>query len=130
MTEMVMTNPPNVRVTIAFIDPTLDDEDRDNQVQNLLTQLKDLDELEAVARVPDPHPPEGNKSLSGFLVGLLSAEVNAANVKKLFGFLSDRLSNKPIELEVEANGRKLKVKASSQAELEAAIEAARKFIEA
>jgi hypothetical protein len=44
------------------------------------------------------------------------------------GFLGDRLGNKTIELEIEANGKKLKVKASSRQELEAAIEAAQKFV--
>jgi len=56
--------------------------------------------------------------------------VNKENAQKVMGFLFDRIGPKPIELEVEANGKKLKVKASSQAELMAAIEAAQKFIAA
>lgn len=123
-----MTDASNVKLTIAFNDPDLDAEEKDEQVQKLLTQMKELDEVEAVNRVLDPNPPEGNKALGGILVGLLTAEVSPANIKALFGFLGDRLGNKPIELEVEANGKKLKVKASSQAELEAAIEAAQKFV--
>lgn len=123
-----MTDASNVKLTIAFNDPDLDAEEKDEQVQNLLTQMKELDEVEAVNRVLDPNPPEGNKALGGILVGLLTAEVSPANIKALFGFLGDRLGNKPIELEVEANGKKLKVKASSQAELKAAIEAAQKFV--
>jgi hypothetical protein len=94
----------------------------------LLNQMKDLEEIETVNQVLDPNPPEGNKTLGGFLVGLLTAEVNPGNAKKLFEFLSHRLSGKPIELEVEANGRKLKVKANSQADMVAAIEAVQKFI--
>ncbi|MEH2324818.1 MAG: hypothetical protein V7K32_14860 [Nostoc sp.] len=46
--------------------------------------------------------------------------MSLANFKKVLGYLSDRLGNKTIELEVEANGKKLKVKASSQKELNAA----------
>jgi len=38
------------------------------------------------------------------------------------------LGNKSIELEVEANGKKLKVKASSREELLAAIQAAEEFV--
>lgn len=68
--------------------------------------------------------------MGGILVGLLTAQVNKENAQKLLGFLGDRLGNKPIELEVEDNGKKLKVKASSQAELMAAIEAAQKFLAA
>jgi hypothetical protein len=46
----------------------------------------------------------------------------------LLGFLGDRLGGKPIELSVEANGRKLTVKAHSREELEMAIKAAQDFI--
>lgn len=124
-----MADNTTVKVTIEFEDPTLDSDERDAEAQNLLNQLRDLDEIEQVDRVLDPNPPAGNKALGGFLVGLLTAEVNAANAKKFMGFLGDRLSGKPIELAVEANGKKLTVKAYSQEELTAAIEAAQKFVE-
>jgi len=123
----MMTN-DNVKFTINFSDPRLDDEERDEEVENLLYQLQVIDEVEA-NRVVDPHPPAGNKSLGALLVGILTAEVNAANCKKVLGFLGDRLGGKPIELEVEANGRKLKVTAHSREELEAAMKAARDFVE-
>lgn len=125
-----MTISTNVKLTVAFNDADLDSEERDEQAQRLMAELKQMDEVVAVDRVLDPNPPEGNKALGGFLVGLLSAEVSVANAQKLMGFLGDRLGNKPIELEVEANGKKLKVKASSWQELEAAIEAAQKFLAA
>jgi hypothetical protein len=64
------------------------------------------------------------------LIGLLTAEVSAGNAQKLMGFLGDRLGGKPIELEVEANGKKLTVKAHSREELEAAIKAAQDFVAA
>lgn len=119
-----------VRLTITFNDPDLDEEVRDEQAQNFMAELSQMNEVESVERVLDPNPPEGNKALGGFLVGLLTAEVNAANAKKVFGFLGDRLGSKPIELSVEANGRKLFVKAHSREELEVAIKAAQDFIEA
>lgn len=118
----------NVKLTIAFNDPDLDPEEREVQAQCLMTELKEIDEIETVDRVLDPNPPEGNKSVGAILVGLLTAEVNVANTKKLLGFLGDRLGGKPIELSVEANGKKLTVKAHSREELEAAIKAAQDFI--
>jgi hypothetical protein len=118
----------SIKFTIAFNDPELDSEELEDQAQKLLAQMRALDEIETVDRVLDPHPPAGNKSVGGILVGLLTAQVNKENAQKLLGFLGDRLGNKPIELEVEANGKKLKVKASSQAELMVAIEAAQKFL--
>jgi hypothetical protein len=123
-----MVDQSNVKLTVALVDPDFDDDEKDAEVQKLLSQMKELDEIEAVDRTYDPNPPEGNKALGGFVVGLLTAEVSPKNVKKLFDFFSDRLSGKSIELEVEANGRRLKVKASSQEELAAAIEAAQKFV--
>ncbi|MFM7715195.1 MAG: hypothetical protein ACKO7A_21545 [Microcystis sp.] len=123
-----MSNASTIKLAIAFNDPNLEPEERDEQAQYLLTELKQVDEVESVKRMLDPNPPEGNKSLGGFLVGMLLAEVNPANGKKLLGFLGDRLGGKPIELSVEANGRKLTVKAHSREELEMAIKAAQDFI--
>lgn len=123
-----MASGSNVGLTINFNDPEADPEERDIEVQRLLSFMKEIDEVESIDRVPDPNPPEGSKGLGGFLVGMLTAQVNAANLKTLFTFLSDRLIGKPIELEIEANGKKLKVTASSREELEAAIRAAQNFI--
>jgi hypothetical protein len=123
-----MESGSNVGLTINFNDPEVDPEDRDMEVQRLWSFMREIDEVESINRVLDPNPPEGSKALGGFLVGMLTAQVNAANLKTLFAFLSDRLGGKPIELEIENNGKKLKVKASSREELEAAIQAAQNFI--
>jgi len=115
-----------IKFTIAFNDPDLDSEERDEQAQRFMNELKQMDEVE-VDRVLDPNPPEGNKAVGAILVGLLTTQVNKENAQKLMGFLGDRLGGKPIELSVEANGKKLTVKAHSREELEAAIKAAQKF---
>ena len=123
-----MSNESTIKLMIAFNDPDLEPEERDEQAQRFLAELKQVDEVESVERILDPHPPERNMSLGGFLVGILLAEVNPANGKELLEFLGDRLGGKPIELSVEANGRKLTVKAHSREELEAAIRLAQEFI--
>jgi hypothetical protein len=125
-----MTTPNTLQLTIAFTDPTISAEEREQQAQQLRAELQDMDEVETVDRVLDPNPPKGNKTGGGFLLGLLMTEVSVANGKKLLGFLGDRLGGKPIELEVEANGKKLSVKAHSREELEAAVKAAQEFIAA
>jgi hypothetical protein len=121
--------PTDLKFTIAFNDANLDPEEREEQAQRLFAELKEMDELEAVDRIPDPNPPEGSKSFGSVLLGILTAEVSVANAKKLLAFLGDRLGNKPIELSVEGNGKKLSVKASSREELEIAIKAAKEFID-
>ena len=122
-------NPTQFALTLAFIDPDLTNEERDDEVVRLLVELSDLSDIKSVDRVRDPNPPDGNKSVGGFLTGLLKAEVNSANAIKVFSFLGDRLGNKLISLEVEGNGKKLKVTANSREELESAIQKAKEFIE-
>jgi len=82
----------NTSISITFVDPDLDTEEKDEEVQKLIDQIKKLDEVEDVSRVLDPNPPAGNKALGGFLVGMLTAEVSSNNVKRLLEFLSERLS--------------------------------------
>ena len=119
----------NITLTIAFTDLALDEDEREAQAQNLLVQLKDLDEVEAVNRVLDPNPPAGNKAIGGILVGLLTAEVSVANFKKLGAFLGDRLGNKPVKLKVKApDGRELELEASSREEFDYAYEKAQAFL--
>ena len=118
-----------IKFTIAFNAPDLDSEERDEQAQRFMNELKQMDEVE-VDRVLDPNPPEGNKAVGAILVGLLTTQVNKENAQKLMGFLGDRLGGKPIELSIEANGKKLTVKAHSREELEAAIKAAQDFVTA
>lgn len=122
-------NASNVKLTIAVNDSSLDAEELDELTRNLLREMKDLDELEKVDLVAVEEMPEGSKAFGGFLMGVLQAEVNAANIKRALEFISDRLGGKQIELEVEAKGKKIKVKASSREELLAAMQAAQQFVE-
>ncbi|MEW6496908.1 MAG: hypothetical protein AB1589_30960 [Cyanobacteriota bacterium] len=107
----------------------LDPEELEALTQRLFQQMKEIDEVQKVIRVPQVTPPQGSKPLdAAFIIGLLQAEVNLANIRALLGFIWERLSGKPIELRVEAEGKKLEVKAYSQQELSAAIEAAKEFL--
>ncbi|MEH2283794.1 MAG: toll/interleukin-1 receptor domain-containing protein [Nostoc sp.] len=80
-------------------------------------------------RVPQTQDP------TSFWKKLLTAKkINLENIRKAFGFLTDRLGGKAIELgkaivlEVESNGKKIKVRAISREELEAAIKAVQGFV--
>jgi hypothetical protein len=118
----------DVQVTITLQDSNLEDEQLQAEVENLLEQVKEINEVEYAELVTVENPPKGSKTLGGFLLGVLTTEINSANIKALMGFLSERLLGKTIEMEVEANGKKLRVKASNQAELMAAIQAAQDFV--
>lgn len=123
-----MANTSDLKLTITFTDPALDDEQKNEEVQKLLAQMKDLDEVEAVDRVVNPNTLLRTKSVTGWVAAQVIAFVNPENVKQLWGFLSERLGNKLIELEAEANGKKVKIKASSQQELEAAVKAIQELL--
>ena len=120
----------NVKLTISFNDPALDADEQDQEAQRLIDELSQMDEIEFIYPTPDLNLPEGSKSIVGTLVGFLTAEISQEKVQKLWQFLSVRLSGKSIELDVEANGKKLKVKARNAEELRAAISAAKEFVEA
>jgi hypothetical protein len=118
-----------VKFTLVFNDPDLDAEEKDEEVQKLLNQMQKLDEVEEIERVLDPNPPEGNKALGGFLVGMLTIVVKPDNIKALFGFFSERLNGKPIEIAIKApDGRELNIKANNQAEFEFAFQKAQEFL--
>ncbi|HEY9890686.1 MAG TPA: hypothetical protein V6D37_02530 [Candidatus Sericytochromatia bacterium] len=101
-----MSNTSNIQVTIApygtDLDVTIDlrnsepdfaPEELEALTQRLFQQMGGLDEIERVNRIPEPNPPIGSKPLSApFLVGLLTAEVNAKNIKALLDFIWERLS--------------------------------------
>lgn len=117
-------------VTVGFTGTELDDDDKDAEVLKLLRQMKEVDGVESARRLVDENPPANNKSIGGFIIGALTAEIDTESASKVFTFLRERLSGKPIEIEVEANGKKLRVKANSSKELLAAVEAAEQFISA
>ena len=122
-------NSSNIALTITFTDPDLTAEKRNEDVGKLLKELKARREIEAVERVRDPHPPEGNKGVGSFLVGMLTAQVTVENAKKALGFLGDRLGNKQITIEAEVNGIKMKVSAASKEEVAFALQQTDAFIE-
>ncbi|MBD6617101.1 hypothetical protein FNW02_14970 [Komarekiella sp. 'clone 1'] len=124
-----MNSESNVKLTIALDNPDLDAEEQEEETRNLLREIRNLD-VESAELVAVTETPKGSKALGGFLLGVLQAEVSLANFKKVLGFVGDRLGNKTIELEIEANGKKLKVKASSREELTAAIQQAQNFVAA
>ena len=114
-----MSSESHVKFTITLFNPDFDAEEQERETRNLLGEIKDLD-VESAGLVEVAEVPEGGKSVGGFLVGALQAEVTISNCYKLLAWLGS-LGNKSIELEVEFNGKKVKVKANGQKELTAAL---------
>ncbi|MCC3439081.1 MAG: hypothetical protein EAZ39_09495 [Oscillatoriales cyanobacterium] len=124
----------NIQVKIALLDERLEDGELQEITENLLQDIKQEVEVESAGLVPVENLPKDAKPIGGFLLGMLMAEVNAANIKFLFRFLSDRLLRllglgKIVEMEVTVNGKTFKGKASSIVELNEVLKVAQKFIE-
>ena len=126
--KVPMADKSDIKFIISFTDPELNLEERDEQAQKLLNQIKGLDELEEAGCVLDPNPPAGNKALGGFLPGIIKAVIEISQIKQFMDFLGDRLAGQTIEMEVTGNGKSLKVKVSNQAELKEAVQAAEQFV--
>ena len=122
------SNTSQFALTITFIDPDLTNKELDEELTSLLEDLNANSYVESVTRLRDPNPPDGNKS-GGGLLDLLKADANPANALKVLKFLGDRFGNKPISLEAEINGVKMKVSASSQEEVKFAMNEINEFIE-
>ncbi len=122
-------NLSNIALTVTFTDPELTAEERNEQAVWLLEELQDNPDIDKVERVRDPHPPEGNKSAGGFLVGVLTAEISGMCFQKVLQSLHSRLSKKVLSIKVEVDGVKMEVEASSPQELMACLQEAEAFIE-
>ncbi|MFN5752581.1 MAG: hypothetical protein ACK47G_09000 [Pseudanabaena sp.] len=118
----------NVYVNLEVVDPSLDAEDLQGATRNLLKQVRAVDGVESADLIAVTDVPEGAMALGGFLVGLLTAEVSAANLLKLGGFLKDRIVGKTLKMSVEAYGKKIAIEGSSQVEFEYALQKANEQI--
>ncbi|MFN4966424.1 MAG: hypothetical protein ACK5UZ_01880 [Pseudanabaena sp.] len=118
----------NVYVNLEVVDPSLDAEDLQGATRNLLKQVRAVDGVESADLISVTDVPEGAMALGGFVVGLLTAEVSAANLLKLGGFLKDRIVGKTLKMSVEAYGKKIAIEGSSQVEFEYALQKANEQI--
>jgi HD superfamily phosphohydrolase len=112
-----MTDEPTVQFTFAVNDLELDDEERQEIARKLLRQLRQLDEVERADFAEDLSQPEGAKSVLATLVGVLTTEVSVENIKKVLGFIGDRLGDKPMIIKVKVGDQEVEIEAKSRQEL-------------
>ena len=120
----------NIQMTIELDTPALDNEEIQEVTQLLQEQILENDFADRAELVALEQAPRGAKSFGGFLIGMLAAEVNPGNFKKLMRFLGDRLGQKSIKLKLKApDGREIELAASSQEEFDFVMKAAQKFLQ-
>ena len=83
-----MSSESNVKFTITLSNPDLDADEQERETRNLLREIKDLD-VESAGFVEVTETPERAKSVGGFLVGALQAEVTISNCYKLLAWLGN-----------------------------------------
>lgn len=123
-----MTKEASIKIIISFSQESLEDKDLQAETEKFLPQVKEVDGVERVNLVTVAEAPLGSKALGPFSLGRLKVIVDPTKIKGLFEFISDRMNEKTIELDVEANYKKLKLKVENQEELIPAIETAQKFV--
>jgi hypothetical protein len=121
-----MTQTSTIEVLISIDAPSLSEAELQEQAENLLPQIKEVDGVESANLVTEEVSQRGAKG-DGFIVGAIKAVIIPGSVN-LFKFLQERLSSKPMEITLErADGRKLKMKAGTQADIDHLYKKAEEF---
>ncbi|NER31098.1 MAG: hypothetical protein F6J89_26630 [Symploca sp. SIO1C4] len=118
----------SIQVTISLEAPQLDDEQLQEATENLRDEIKEVEGVEQADLMPVETAPPDSKGIGGFLLGILTAEINAKNLKTLVRFLGDRLFGKTIKIKTEGNGKKLELEIRRPEDLEAIMPKIDNFI--
>lgn len=78
--------------------------------QTLLKELRRVDAVETVERVPEADVPERSMGVGAWLWGVLTAEIPGEGIKVALAEVFARLPGKPIDILVERDGRKIEIK--------------------
>jgi len=94
----------NIQLTITLSDPRLDEERLQKDTRNILSQIKKFDGVQKAALKPIETAEPGSKSIGGFLIGILTAEINVENIKGFVRDLDVFLNGKTIKMKITAKG--------------------------
>jgi hypothetical protein len=126
-----MTDKSTVQFTIDLATTDLEDEELNRLTVTLLQQMKDSDEFEKVNRVAveDEEIPKNTKSIEGFILGILMAEVNSQNIQSAVSWLHRRLSGKTLKFTLRTpQGTEISLEGSTLKDIEALMQKAEKFL--
>lgn len=114
----------NLEVTIDFspAELALEPEELERYSLRLRQEMSELAEVVELVRLPDT-PEHGKAGQAGFDLGVIKAEINLQNLKKLLDWLGGLFYGKMLELNYEENGTKVALKYQSDRQLEQQIQA-------
>lgn len=99
----------------------------DKLTADLLNELRSIDSIEKVQRVPDPNPPIGEMSGGGNLLGVVATKLSLSQVRKVGDIIVQKFSSKPVDIKVEANGKKIELLGVRPEDLDRVVEAAERL---
>ena len=93
---------------------------QERQTQNLYLALRQLPEMERIARVPDPNVPDGGMG-AAWLTDLLLTEVFPGGLGSIFNLIRQRLPGTPIDVEIEVGDRRIVMKGVRPKDFDAVV---------
>ena len=99
----------------------------DKLTANLVREMRSLDEIDRVQRVSDSNPPEGEMSGGGNLVGVVASKLSLSNIRSVGGYVARKFASKPVDIKIEANGRKIEIIGVRPEDLDKVVEAAERL---
>jgi hypothetical protein len=124
-----MSETPNLEITFGLSDPELEDEEKLNFAQKLLSQLRDCDQVETVDRTEDLNPEIGSRSGFATIIGFLTAEVSIKNITAFAKFLGERIGDKSLKIKVKMGDNEVELEAKSSQELKQLEEVAHRLMD-
>jgi hypothetical protein len=95
-----MTDPELIQFAFTVDDPELDDQERNAIAMQLLSQLRQIDEVESVERTEAINPEVGSRAALETLIGFLTIEISRENLQKVLAWLHNRVTPKPLKIVV------------------------------
>ncbi len=95
-----MTDPQLIQFAFTVDDPELDDQERNAIAMQLLSQLRQIDEVESVERTEAVNPEVGSRAALETLIGFLTIEISRENLQKVLAWLHNRVTPKPLKIVV------------------------------
>ena len=111
----------NIQLTITLSDPKLDEERLQTDTENILSEIEGFDGVQKADLISIETAEPNAKSIGGFLVGILTAEINAKNLKALVRYLVNRRPEKTFKIKAEGNGRKIDIEVGNLEDLKKAL---------
>jgi len=117
-----------IKVTITLSDPQLKEDDLQEAVQNLKSEVREIEGVTEADLIPIQFAPPEAKGVGGFILGQLKAVVNPNNFKTLVGVLSNNLFGRTLKIKAEGNGKKIELSLSRPEDIDKIMPQIDKFI--